>query len=537
MLAFPSQSPAAVADGPGSGDPWIVSLGDSAISGEGGRWAGNSNEPAAVVDALGEVAYNDGVLPGTIGLGSLCLEAQGGHQVGSAVVPAPCAAGSSLQSWLLNLDDTVRTGPDLCLTAIGVAAGSPVQLDNCRAGGDQQWQQRGGRLVNEASARCLAGPSPSSAVALVLADCSGGSSDTTQVFSLPGSYEQIGGCHRSRAAAVHIERTSAPTGPTPDVAVNSMNFACSGARTNTKSYSSGDDYKPGIDFAITPVGLPPNHKGQALLLEEFALSHNVTGVALMIGGNNFGYAEILAECIISWFFSPFWAPDYCSEEPDIQARVTAEFQQQLSIDIQGAIENVRLAMGQAGYDESMYTIFVHNYWAVMPVGSEFRYGERGYDRQTLGGCGVWDRDANWAESVARPSLNGAVTNAVAGLGHPNVELVDLTNIVRSHELCGNSVGLLEEKGYGHWSEPGVVDNTEWITQVRIGPALPPWLNPSPPEYQLQEGGHANYWGQLAMRNCLRQAYNNGAGRSVSCSPAAGGGVNAYGEPSLDVTPS
>lgn len=41
------------------GNPWIVSLGDSYISGEGGRWAGNSSK-AAQVDALGNSAYLDG---------------------------------------------------------------------------------------------------------------------------------------------------------------------------------------------------------------------------------------------------------------------------------------------------------------------------------------------------------------------------------------------------------------------------------------------------------------------------------------------
>src|SRR5262245_34149402 len=34
----------ASADGPGVGAPWVVSLGDSAISGEAGRWAGNTND-------------------------------------------------------------------------------------------------------------------------------------------------------------------------------------------------------------------------------------------------------------------------------------------------------------------------------------------------------------------------------------------------------------------------------------------------------------------------------------------------------------
>src|SRR4029078_1126657 len=51
--------PAARADGPGGGTPWVVSVGDSYISGEAGRWAGNSNASESYVEALGPSAYDD----------------------------------------------------------------------------------------------------------------------------------------------------------------------------------------------------------------------------------------------------------------------------------------------------------------------------------------------------------------------------------------------------------------------------------------------------------------------------------------------
>src|SRR6266446_8538426 len=47
------------ADGPGVGAPWVVTVGDSAISGEAGRWAGNTNGSSNNVDALGSTAYYD----------------------------------------------------------------------------------------------------------------------------------------------------------------------------------------------------------------------------------------------------------------------------------------------------------------------------------------------------------------------------------------------------------------------------------------------------------------------------------------------
>src|SRR3954447_1092624 len=49
----------AFADGPPPGSPAVVSVGDSAISGEAGRWAGNTNNSPSQVDALGSTAYYD----------------------------------------------------------------------------------------------------------------------------------------------------------------------------------------------------------------------------------------------------------------------------------------------------------------------------------------------------------------------------------------------------------------------------------------------------------------------------------------------
>ena len=47
------------ADGPGVGTPWVVTVGDSYISGEAGRWAGSSNSSSSYADALGSTAYYD----------------------------------------------------------------------------------------------------------------------------------------------------------------------------------------------------------------------------------------------------------------------------------------------------------------------------------------------------------------------------------------------------------------------------------------------------------------------------------------------
>ncbi|MGH9184580.1 MAG: hypothetical protein ACRD0U_02010 [Acidimicrobiales bacterium] len=173
----------AAADGPGVGPPWIVSVGDSAISGEAGRWAGNTNTSSQNVDALGPTAY---------------------------------------------YDNATNTG------------------------------------------------------------------------------EQIPGCHRSKAAEVHIGG-----------GVNSLNLACSGARTSTQTPGEGD-FKPGLDFFDDGQG----RKGQALMLQQFAATHNVNAVVVLIGANNYGFADILETCVLNWIFSPSWWPNYCRDDSDVLAYFT-----------------------------------------------------------------------------------------------------------------------------------------------------------------------------------------------------------------------
>jgi hypothetical protein len=91
-------------------------------------------------------------------------------------------------------------------------------------------------------------------------------------------------------------------------------------------------------------------------------------------------------------------------------------------------------------------------------------------------------------------------------------------------VCENTVGLLEEAGVPSWTSPGAVDRTEWVNQLRTTSTI---FGP----YQIQESVHANYWGQLAMRDCMRLAYDGGAPRGGACVRAANG-LNGFGEPNM-----
>ncbi len=387
-LALVAVARPALADGPGVGAPWVISLGDSAISGEAGRWAGNTNNSPSQIDALGPTAYFDN-------------------------------AGNSA--------------------------------------------------------------------------------------------EQIPGCHRSKSAEVYLGG-----------GVNGLNLACSGARTATSAFSSGSDFKPGLDFYNDGAG----HLGQALMLQQFAATHNVKAVAVLIGANNYHFADIVQSCVVDWLTSPSWWKNFCQDDSNVASNFTAANVAAQTAAIRGALLNVRQAMANAGYADSGYSIVAQTYWNPLPHAAQFRYGETGFTRQTVGGCGVWNSDANWANDTAFTLINGSVRNAVAQAGLPNVRLLDISQLTNGHRLCENTVGLLEEKGLTSWRNAGASDRSEWINQIRTATTL---FGP----YQLQEDVHANYWGQLAMRNCLRQAYNNGAPRGGNCTP--GTGLNGAGEPNTTLS--
>ena len=370
------------ADGPGVGTASVVSLGDSYISGEAGRWAGNTNEESSWVDALGSTAYYD----------------------------------------------------------------------------------------NETH-----------------------------------TAEKIAGCHRSLSAEVYIGG-----------GLNTTNLACSGATTSTH-FGEEEEFKPGIDFYNSGA-----NKGQALMLQEYARTHNVRMVALSIGGNDFNFASIVQDCLTDWLTSPSWWQDHCNDDSEVTANFTAENIAAKTTAIKNAILNIHRAMVEAGYRDEMYSVIVQDYESPLPNGSGFRYPEEGWSRQEVGGCGFWNADANWANEQALPRIDAAVHNAAAESRLTNVRTLLLASAFGSRRLCETTVGLLEERGITSWRAAGAVDRTEWVNQIRTVSALFG-------VYEIQEDLHPNYWGQLALRNCLRQAYNAGVPRGGTCT-RTGTGLTANGEP-------
>lgn len=364
---------------PPSGASWVVSMGDSYISGEGGRWAGNSSK-AAQVDALGSGAYLDG--------------------------------------------------------------------------GDKETTER---------------------------------------------------CHRSTSAEIKIG------------GVNSLNLACSGAKTGTYTNSKGY-FKPGLDFSDDGKG----KIGQALALQQFAAQNKVTAIAVSIGGNDLNFADVVSTCVSKFLGSSSWSPSYCKDDSSVKANFTAANTAAVAGKISAGLRNVRSAMANAGYADSDYRIIVQNYPQPLPTSDKMPYPESGYSRQSTYGCGFWNADLDWAARTALPTINSAVSSGVAGAKLSNGSTLDISKLFAGRELCASGTKKLNQTSLASWQSPGASDVSEWINEIRT-------VSTAFSDYYIQESLHPNYWGQLALRSCLRQAYQTGS--SGACT-GAGTGLSALGEPKV-----
>ncbi len=319
--------------------------------------------------------------------------------------------------------------------------------------------------------------------------------------------EQITRCHRSEAAEAYI-----------GAGTQGINLACSGARTAT--FTDGDgNFKPGLDFYLSG-----SNKGQARMLQETATANNVKLVVVSIGGNDFNFGSIVQTCVSNWATSPTWAKNYCNDDASVTANFTSSNVAAQRLKVKNAILNLRTAMTNAGYSASQYSVLVQNYESPIPNSSGFRYSESGYTRQNTGGCGFWNADANWANATALPTINTAVFGGAADAGLTNLRTLNVSSAFNGRRLCENTVGLIEERGLASWASAGAVDQTEWVNQIRTVSTC------CGSNYYIQESLHPNYWGQLALRSCVRQAYNAGTPRSGTCTRSATGLLN--GEPRM-----
>jgi len=311
--------------------------------------------------------------------------------------------------------------------------------------------------------------------------------------------ERIPGCHRSESAPAYVRLPR----------LRGKNLACSSA--TTRSQRGSDPFKPGLDFYRDKEG----NVGQLVLLRRFASDHRVSDVVVSIGGNDYDFEPIVTHCAEKFVATSGTLHDICADDPQVRRHFTRENVERVTTRITRALLRVRTAMKRAGYGLRDYEIVVQNYPSPLPPGRKIRYAENQVRRGAVGGCPFFDEDADAAQSLMLDTINGSVRRAMRRTDLPNIQLMDLSRAYVGSRLCERGAHQIQGTDLATWRERGAVNKLEWVNMVYVPP-----MHPAP--WHIKESIHPNYWGQLAMRSCVRQAVAGKGAHGGMCLQVAPG---------------
>ncbi len=280
---------------------------------------------------------------------------------------------------------------------------------------------------------------------------------------------------------------------------------------------------PGIDFYNSG-----GKEGQALMLQHFAAAHDVKLVAVSIGGNNFNFASIVQTCVEDWLLTPEWWPAYCSEESSVTNNFTLEQRREgegrnhdRDQERRAGDDQRRLLAARSTRSSCRTTRRRSRNGSGLPLLPERLHPPDGRRLRLL----EQRRQLRQRKNAADDRQHRARRRR----GEPGCRTSRRWNWRRpsTGAGCARKASACSRKRAcppGRAPEPST--RREWINQIRTVTAIFP-------PYEIQEDIHPNYWGQLALRNCLTQAYNGGAPKGGTCT-ISGTGLNSAGEPNMSL---
>lgn len=319
-------------------------------------------------------------------------------------------------------------------------------------------------------------------------------------------------CFRSRSAAIHLGGDW-----------TSVNVACSNARTASRDADEEGKYKPGLDAggqlsSLATVAREARERGEPVAM-----------IAVSIGANDFRFGPVMKACATAFLTSSSLLPKLCSNDPEVLSYIAPAAVDTVRASIARALGDIVATMRDAGYADDAWVLISHNYPSPLPAASAFRYSQSGYDRQIKGGCPFYDADVDWFGTwitTANATVANAVRDAEQATGADIVTL-DMAGLFEGRRLCERGTKLVEETA----NDAELLTFAERVDMIRLTSKVPG----SP--YNLNEGVHPNHLGQLAIRACLREAFDDGNARSGVCRPPADWGVaDAGGLPPVQFTP-
>jgi len=269
------------------------------------------------------------------------------------------------------------------------------------------------------------------------------------------------GCHRSDVATIKSAVISVQ---------EKINIACSGARSVNiwRASQGGQSFKGELP--------------QADQLLTIAQQKNVKMIVLTISANDFGFADRVINCTVSWILG--LGPCNQAEQATM-----ASLQPAAQDGLRKSIDEIRAVMAAAGYSPSQWKFVIAGYSSPVPAAAEVRYS--GSDRWWTGGCPFYDADFNWAKQVATPFIVDSMRAVAAERG---VQFLDVRDALNGHEVCHRNSSLVGSSG------PNAV-SAEWVR----------WVNTGCCQGDAQESVHPNGFGQRAIGKCVALMYAKTSG--------------------------
>ncbi len=378
-------------------------------------------------------------------------------------------------------------------------------------------------------------------------------------------------CHRSASALMYWN----------DPGYAALNLACSGAVVDTRLGTG----KPGIDFTDEQTQTKGRIVGQAMQLQRFAQQtvskgDSIAAVSLSIGGNDVGFADIIADCV-KRYLTPgskaCWRNDSGST-----ARAAYNDGNGLTAARDAVLtggRNIVTALDTAAVARGSYRLLIHTPPIGIPPANEFETdfgGDSGYGRQGIGGCGFTDGDLNFFNGDFGRLLRQRMVQGAQALQKefPTVKIsvVDGSRAFADHQLCSRKLTYPKTRDYGNntltpaWNGAFGGRGGTWMTPVVItcmgldwGPVCTESTSPAvtlPNLWKAVDGSgayrseqwkagvdqlsqlpaHPNFWGQRALASCNEAVATDETlvGKVATCVPSSNQGLDAYGRPFMKV---
>ena len=315
--------------------------------------------------------------------------------------------------------------------------------------------------------------------------------------------EAIPGCHRSKSAEVHIGDGVQVAQPRVLGRAHLLARQRRQVQARHRLLQLRRQQGPGAGAA----GVATTHK-------------NIKAVVVLIGANDYGFADIVQTCVTELADVAVVVEELLPATTRTWSRCSRRRTSPRSRTPCATRSSASSRRWCNGGLRRRVQVRDHrpDLLGAAPAVAGFRYGETGFTRQTIGGCGVWNRDANWARDTVVEHARTA-RSATRSTACRTCRCWTWPRRSPAASCARTPSGCSRRRASRTGESAGAVDKSEWVQQIRT-------LTTLFPPYQLQEDAHPNYWGQLALRNCFRQAYNGGAPQAGRARAAPGSTARA-----------